>query len=527
MYKILKLSIILVTAFLLISGCGEAQRDLDLNTHIDKSKNQPIISQNPEQNITKPSIEPITPTPINDNNETNSTIKVDATNAYKLSMTLSKSQFQQYEIGILHYDLRELYTDDLLNSNIIKSITFHSDDTRYCKFVDFTGKESNELTLNSEKFAILPQNDIRIKMNDHSGTTEILVTAIVTLPDGSERTLYNTIPVVVIKNKTASITVNPFGTKFIKSGENKGLYVEDYVFHVVDQYGNKAKDGTYVQIGVVNDPKLYTLGSSNNVVLNKTGTLTKERTFTIDNLPANVALNKNTDIDNEDNLVILPNLKHNDPTYLGGWDIENITSKDSMTLVDNYTGNPKEKDIYGVDDNITIGDISGLTFVIGDEDRYNPCSHTLANAAFYFPEGAKVKDGLVYAQLRYQPYMVGKSVFVYANAVVDGERIGISREMHLAGEGLKPITASCKNDGNVTLPSCSVYVIMTQNGSEQLSRWVQPGIIVDDPSTFGTVTASNTRCGGGSLVTFTDIAPGKTASASIGDLIEWENIINH
>jgi hypothetical protein len=509
-----------LAVLLLASGCNTADRvDENADAGGPTIKEPSKVPGGNDGNTTDPSLTPITQTPITDNNDTTSEIKVDATNAYKLSMTLSSNKFQQFERGILTYELKELYSNELVNSSIINKITFSVSDTRYFKFVDFKGQESNTLTIDSENGVVNAENAIRVKMNDHSGTTEIKVTATIKLPDGEMYDLKNTIPVVVIKNKTASIAVNPYDTKWIQSGENEGLYVEKYIFHVVDKYGNKAKDGTSVKIGVVNEPKLYTLGYTNGTQLNRTGELKRDKTFTIVS-DADTSFTKAT-IDNEDNLVILPNETKNDPTYLGAWSIDYVNDANTMTLVDDYTGN--------VDPKIPVGDVNGLTFVVGDEDRYNPCSKTLANAAFYFPDGAEVKDGIVYAELRYQPFMVGKTVFVSANAVIDGERIGISREMHLVGEGLDAQSVSCKNENEEDsgiLIDCRVVVPMALTGYGNLARWVQPSFSSKDHSTFSGYTITNTECGGSSLVTFFNVLPSKSATAQIGEYIVWETIIN-
>ncbi len=510
-----------LAALLLTSGCNTADRideNIDAGGPTIKEPSKVDDGNNTGQNIV-----PITQTPISDNNDTSSIIKVDATNAYKLSMTLSSNKYQQFERGTLTYQLKELYSDKLVDSSMIDKITFSVSDTRYFKFVDFKGQESSTLTIDSENGVVNAENAIRVKMNDNSGTTAIKVTAEIKLPDGEVYDLINTIPVVVIKNKTASIAVNPYGTKWVQSGENEGLYVEKYIFHVVDKYGNKAKDGTSVKISVVNEPKLYTLGYTNVDDANPieiTGELKKDKTFTI-NSTSDAKFTGGTKIDNEDNLVILPNETKNDPTYLGAWSIDYVNNANTMTLVDDYTGN--------IDPKIPVGDVDGLTFVVGDEDRYNPCSKTLANAAFYFPDGAEVKDGIVYAELRYQPFMVGKTVFVSANAVIDGERIGISREMHLAGEGLDAQSISCKNENEEDsgiLIDCRVIVPMALTGYGNLARWVHPSFTAKDHSTFSGFSVTNTECSGSTLVTFYNLQAGKSATAEIGKYIYWEKIIN-
>jgi len=514
-------SIVLVSSFFTL-GCENATRDIDSEIKNDTTITAPTEPiESPDQNLT-PIPVVIEQPQIVDNNETNSTIKVDAKNAYTLNMTLSKDKYQRNELGKLHFSIKNLYTDILVDNSIIEKIKLSTPDKRYCKFVDYNGAESHELTLQKED--AVSEADIAVKMTDNSGTTYITVIATITLPDKSQRDLINTIPIIVTQNQTASIAMNSYGTQWDNS---LGLYVQSYVIHVVDKYGNKAKDGTYVSIGAINDPKLYTYGdrhpdgSINNIT---TSSLKTDKTFALESPALGISLEN---IDHEDNVIILANESKNDPTYLGGWSIDQITNAQSLKLLDDYTGNPNL--------DINISDETGLSFVIGDEDRYNPCYQTLANGAFYLPDGATVQDGIVKAEFRYQPFMVGKTVFLYANAIInyeneDGtmtqERIGISRRVPLVGEGLSPTTVSCKNEGNTTLPSCSIITPMSLAGSNHLARWVQPGVVTTDSSGFMGVTASNTACSGETVVTFYGIPAGKTASVSVGDLIVDEKITN-
>ena len=514
--RLVLLSSITVAALLTFNACGSSvTRDDQSFTSGDKDGHARAIENPTEPKIATPKIDsplaPVVDTPTVDNNDSESMVKVDAKNAYKLSMTLSKDKFQQFEDGVLEYDIKEIYSDEIISNGILEKVTLSVPDKRYMKFVDFQGTETNSFEITKN---VKSKDKIRVKMDKNSGTTEIEVVASVRLSDGKTYKLKNTIPIVVMKNVPSSITVNPYGTKFIKDGENAGLFVEKYVFHVVDNHGDKAKDGTYLQAGVVNNPKVYTLGyNSVNDNLPTPAKISRDKSFVIDSNDTTL-LNR---VDVEDKVVILPNRDKKDPTYLGSWSIDSIDkSANKIVLKDDYTGN----------DRMSIGDTDGLTFVIGDEDRYNPCGHTLANAAFYFPEGAKVKDGVVHAELRYQPYMVGKTAFVYANAIVNGERIGISREVHLTGVGLETGSASCKNESNVTLSACSVDLPMTLTGYNNLARWVQPGWVLKATSAFSDARVSNTECGGFTKVTFYDIQPDKTATISVGDFIVHETLIN-
>jgi hypothetical protein len=540
--RLVLLSSITVAALLTFNACGSSvTRDDQSFTSGDKDGHARAIEKPTEPKIDTPAINsplaPVVDTPTVDNNDSESMVKVDAKNAYKLSMTLSKDRFQQEEDGVLEYNIKEIYSGDIVENAILEKVTLSVADKRYMKFVDFQGTETNSFEITKN---VKSEDKIRVKMGENSGTTEIEVKADIRLADGKTYSLKNTIPVVVMKNVTSSVTVNSYGAKFMKDGENAGLFVEKFVFHVVDNHGDKAKDGTYLQSGVVNNPKVYTLGidpdkakvkySDGNFIklrsyadygdeyrLYTSAKISRDKSFVIDSNDTSL-LNR---VDSEDKVVILPNRDKKDPTYLGSWSISSIDkSVNKIVLKDDYTGN----------DRMSIGDTDGLTFVIGDEDRYNPCGHTLANAALYFPNGstsgAKVEDGIVHAELRYQPYMVGKTVFVYANAIVNGERIGIAREVHLTGEGINSGSYSCAGTDKEPR-TCTFNLGVILNGYEDFARDLTSGFIRTDgdgPSMVDT-TYLNTGCSGHSYVTVTmDI--NKSASFEIGGSTLHENIIN-
>ncbi len=117
--------------------------------------------------------------------------------------------------------------------------------------------------------------------------------------------------------------------------------------------------------------------------------------------------------------------------------------------------------------------------------------------------------------------MFGKTAFIYANAIVDGERIGIAREMHLLGEGLESVTVSCKNETLAPI-NCQIIAPMVMKGVGSLARWTHPAIT--DSTHYA--TATNTECGGSTLVTIYGVAPDKSGSATVGEIIRWEQIIN-
>ena len=595
MNKRLLLKPALLAALLLFGGCDTALRDLD-----SRFQEQPgdgigsgTIDTTPDQNETQ-MLPPAAGTITEDENTTVGDIKVDAKNAYRVSVRFSdnyneKGYFTRGEIGQIHFDITNLYTGEPANTDKIDEIVLEAQETienngtktgKYFNFITYSGEEGPRYVI--PKDAIKPSDNVAIKTGELSGTTNLIFKATVKLKDDKRSTYRLVVPMVIEKNKSASMAIVPIGTRY----EN-GLFIEKFVIHVVDSYGNKAKDGTHIYTGVVNNPKLYsnayngatfaipdknpidyndtqtwtasrqiddktlptnhwgdvsvsdynkfyirtvtqTLDENNNtvthtsytpsyyreIILNAfksdTGTLDKNaKTFTLHTQNAQDNL-INVGIEDTDTLVILANRKEHRPENLGGWDIKSIDSADTLSLVSYNFGN----------------DVSDVSFVIGDEYRYDECRQTLMNAAASSFESTDVKDGLAYAELRYVPNMVGKTVFIYANTLLDDKRIGISRKVTLTGTGLGAQTLTCTNDKG-TKPDCSMRFRMLQNDSGAIARKVY----IAQPTNAGEpvyryATASRTDCSGWTTVSIYGIDENKTASVKFGDFISDELILN-
>ena len=608
MQRTFRLSTILLTTLLLVSGCDNAQRDLDSQIrHISDTPDSGQIST-PDNNNTVEMLPPASGS-VTDENSTVGEIKVDAKNAYRVSVKFSdnyneKGYFTREEIGQIHFDITNLYTNTPVDTNKIDKIVLEAEEQttvdstasgKYFNFITYSGEEGPKYII--PKASIKPSDNVAIKVKDLSGTTNIIFSATVRLGDDKTATYKLKVPVVIEKNKSSSMAIVPIGSRY----EN-GLYIDKFVIHVVDSYGNKAKDGTHISTGVINNPKLYsnaydgatkytspsgkdvvhytssdknvtyinypdpatitqvtipdtvlptnsrgniisyditpyyyqirtdTLDDKNQTVTsyktdwkyytdisgvhykNDTGSLDgKNRTFTLNPADTDDNINPNSDITTLDTLIILANKKHHKPAYLGGYDIENI---------DPVTNAIK---LVSVNPNLNL---SGLTYVIGDEYRYIDRGQTIANGAISTFESTEVKNGIAYAELRYTPEMVGKNVFIYANTVLDNKRIGISRNVLLFGTGLGKQTLSCTNDkGN--RPNCSRRIRITLNDSGKGAYHVNighPQIVGEQ--TFMTATASQTDDEGWTTVSIYGIDENKTATVEFGDLLFDEYIIN-
>ncbi|SMC09421.1 hypothetical protein [Nitratiruptor tergarcus] len=111
-------------------------------------------------------------------------------------------------------------------------------------------------------------------------------------------------------------------------------------------------------------------------------------------------------VPNDDRLLILPNFKKNSATYLGNWDI-----------IDTIGGKLYLRQYYNFHE-------SGLSFVIGNEQRFNPVKDTIATIFLDHKYGKYIiKNQQVQIKLFYPTFFAGKDIFI---GVYVGE--GIKRE---------------------------------------------------------------------------------------------------
>jgi len=432
----------------------------------------------------------------------NSTVKA-AGNVYQIHISPENGSITSNQAQKIHYDIKDLFSDKEADSGAIEKIEFVVDG-KLAKFINYKGEEGNTFTLEGSSATAV--GDVAIKSLNHSGQMD--VTFRVTI-SGITNTLTKRFPVVVIKNSSSSISMIPVPNYAAYDKYKNGLYVDKYTLHVVDKYGNKAKDGTYVHVGTVNNLKqdaglrLY----SKQFPIPITGGFTSStNSFTFDDERTleNVNSDNEQSVDTQDTIVILPNEQRSDPRYLGGWRIGDIQNDKLLTMVDTYTWEDKK----------------GLSFVIGDDKKFNNCDATLANAAIYSDTDYKVKDGIVNIELRYGPYMVGKSVFLYANSLIDGDRIGISRKIDLKGTGIEDMTYSCDASDMNTSRSCSWTGYLKFSDSGVDVKNVNVGRRVTD---YDVLNSDNKFIGCDSAAHETITAPaGKKVSVTVKYVIENE-----
>lgn len=482
---------------------------------------------------------------------------------YSIKITPEFDSITSGQTQNVHYAITNFFTKEPADDRAITYMNLEID-KRYAEFFDEKGNHGNVIEFGKGQATAKSTGDVALKSNSKSGQLLVNFNAVI---DGTDINLTKSLPIVIEKNKSSSMAIVPIDTSYAN-----GLFTEKFVIHVVDSYGNKAKDGTRISTGVVNNPKLYSKAydrgtrevsgvaiavtdpilpttrggkvskkdyylnealidtgkrdDDNNTIYTYSYTSTKTVDYNLKNDKG--TLNKNTGeftlpahlstsvISPLDTLIVLANEDQHKPYNLGGWDISGIADDKKLSLYDLDLGDE--------------GDISGVSYVIGDEYRYDRCNETLMNAASSTFTSTEVKDGVAYAELRYTPAMVGKNIFIYANSKLDEKQIGISRKVILTGTGLATASFSCKNEdakGSTRLATCSKQFRMIQQSSGKVAR----DVYISQPTSSGdanyyTATATRTDCAGWTTITIYGVPATKTATVTFGDFISNELIVN-
>jgi hypothetical protein len=469
---------------------------------------------------------------ISDENTTAGEIKIDAKNAYRVTVSFSDNYkqngyFSKGEIGQVSFNITNLYTGapaavENIDEIVLEAEEKNSDaDGKYFNFITYSGEEGPRYVI--PKNAIKASDNVALKVKDLSGTTSLIFKATIRLKDDKSSTYSLKVPMVIEKNKSSSMAIVPIETRY----EN-GLFIDKFVIHVVDSYGNKAKDGTEIYTGVINNPKLYSNALEESVDVNDANILYNimdkndnlyfrddrgelDRDNALFTLPLNSIDTTKETVTNLDTLILLANKDQHKPENLGGWDIKSIDDDHTLSLLSVTPGNS----------------VSNVSYVIGDEYRYNACAKTIMNAAASSFESTEVKDGIAYAELRYVPAMVGKTIFIYANSKLDDKRIGISRKVTLKGLGVTEGTLTC--DYKITGPNCGIRYKMLLNGPNNLPA---QNLYLEQPKLGGSpvydhATASKTDCDGWTTVRIYGIEENQTATVTFGGYGIYDELLKN
>lgn len=348
-------------------------------------------------------------------------------------------------------------------------------------------KESYEYNSSSRK-----NIDVFSKYN--SGIEIIKVTANI-FNGESNVTISDSFPVTILSGPVSAISMVYNGTEY-----NAPFFEDKYTLHAVDKYGNPAKKGTRINVGAISGVrKDY---NDKYLKVDKNGSLglgdnnTSEFNITDSSYNLHTVQDKYNNNEGSDTLIILANDERFSPLYLGGWIVEETKDNNTTLLLDgNFSSDKTETD--------------KLSFVIGNEKRYNVCEQTYNVIDFDEQDKTYLLDDNGNANLivRYDPFFVGHDIFLYANSISDQNRVGVSIRKKLSGTGINATNFIC--DGRKEDTNCTKPIKITSAGNGNVLKDVEFNInnfsykkVVIDNVTYScnpidfSIVNENTQCDG-------------------------------
>ena len=339
-----------------------------------------------------------------------------------------KKEYKNIKIDIptLSVDSRGDIKISFINSqnNDIESVKLTISDPQKLKFIENPDTNIYEYTQESNK-------TISIKSTLKSGETDIKLEALF-LKDEKETIVEKLFKVIIFSAPINTISIVQDTNQ---SHKKVGAFFENsYQIHAIDKYGNIVNQVEEIFIGVINGVRK---GENGTYLIAQNG----GKLITENNTTKFIYDNNNLDFGNidisDDKLLILAKNDRMDLSYLGSWSISPETNdtqlnNNTLYLTQNYT-NQKEipKD--------------NLKFIIGSNKRYNQRTESLSivnikkDDTIYRvnEDGISIFNGIGTFKLQYDPDLLGRSVFIYANIITkDNKRVGISIN-ELLGGGIK------------------------------------------------------------------------------------------
>ena len=287
---------------------------------------------------------------------------------------------------------------------------------------------------------------IQLKAKTKSGNAILGISAFIDNGHGNGQgnmLLTASVPVVIKSGPINSMSINKADSAYAN-----GLFTDGFTILAADRYGNPANAGETVYVGFVGGLTATATGGDNGLLFVKTSGALRQLT-SIDSNFTDTSVNFSQIDLNDNHLVVLANATMYNSDYLGGWTIKTKDSTTSLTLDDTYYG----------------ANVTGLSYVIGTEKRYDPYHMTMANAVLDTTTGNYTigANGQIQLSLTYAPFYLGKDIYLYANNYntdVNGNarRVGISIRQKLFGTGVLSSPATCDagqicRDSRITLTS--------------------------------------------------------------------------
>ena len=122
----------------------------------------------------------------------------------------------------------------------------------------------------------------------------------------------------------------------------------------------------------------------------------------------------------QDRLVVLPNKYMNDPRYLGGWDIARVVDEHTLQLA-----------------NTLPGSVDRVSFVIGDNSRYNPRNDSIVYFSTNAQNGLSLLNNEAVLHILYPPFFIGRDIFIAVRSEEEG--VGNTYKRTLTGRSIAPV----------------------------------------------------------------------------------------
>ncbi len=351
---------------------------------------------------------------------------------YKLVLKFDGESFVLERNYAVRYAIVSKTTGHFIQRENIESIHFKIEGEN-ALFVDRSGKEHQELMLEGEEVQSSGFIFLRAKK---VGEVKIVAQAKI---KKDANILENRLVVPVVLNENNKIVLEYSGTEY---EESTGYFVDTYTIRIKD----KKYDGEILEVGAITPKILYPHIYYTKFLEGKLDPYNPEYTqnlkyiyyrdigneydgrlfkkdnkllFAVNDPYASRRLNMFEVSPGSDKLVILPNKMSNSLSYLGKWEIANVESESTLLV---------QGDIFE--------DVDNLSYVIGDESRYNPVQDTIASLLLDKSRYV-IEDGIVQIRIYYPTFFAGKDIFIYANINDGKERIGNVYKRTLTGIDLE------------------------------------------------------------------------------------------
>lgn len=363
---------------------------------------------------------------------------------YAIDLSLDSSSIKIEDSANL---LVRIYEKDN-NTTIIDNANVHNVNL-ISEFPDMLKFNINGAELANTSYFDKAQNSIKLDSFSRAGIAIIKASA--TIFDGEKNvTIEQDFSYTIMSGPISSLSL-----VYVDTDYSAGLFSNHYIVHAIDKYGNPANKGEHIYAGVVNGLELSSKDNVTPLYYVNSGILSSgdPATFSINSVNSEFA----NVISQKDRVIVLASDYRHDSKYLGGWSIQSVDTNTSLTL-------DKKYDEPSID---------GLSFVVGSEDRADTCGNTLALADLDSQDNSYTigEDGIADLVLRYDPYLVGKDVYMYVNAYTIDGRVGTPLKEKLYGKGITATSKTCTAVGDCTT---TIEFNINERGGEALKNVAVP-----------------------------------------------------